>query len=197
MSASITEHTTDPAVRVGRPAVSAFVAIAFGAAVAVGLGVYGRVHDPAGQETVSLFFKDTLAFKSWSTTAALVLAVFQLVSAARIYGRFPFPRSMPAWYGDVHRLSGTLAFVCTLPVAFHCLWSLGFATDWSSPRPVVHSIAGCFFFGLFATKVLAVRSRSLPGWMLPATGGLVFTVLVVLWATSSYWYFTTKGFPQG
>jgi hypothetical protein len=37
-----------------------------------------------------------------------------------------FPRVRPAWLGTAHRLTGTLAFLLTLPVAYHCLWALGF-----------------------------------------------------------------------
>ncbi|HEV8296578.1 MAG TPA: DUF6529 family protein [Acidimicrobiales bacterium] len=173
-----------------------FVPFAVAAVVAVTLGSYGRVHDPAGQETITLFFTRTLNFKAWATTVALALAVFQIASAARLYGRFPYPRAMPAWYGQAHRLSGTLAFACTLPVAFHCLWSLGFQDDLGNLRTFVHSVAGCFFFGIFAAKVLTVRARSMPGWALPLIGSLVFTALVVLWSTSSLWFFRHQGFPS-
>ncbi|TML15018.1 MAG: hypothetical protein E6G39_07460 [Actinobacteria bacterium] len=162
--------------------VRAVVPLAVGAAVAIAIGTYGRVHDPAGRNTITLFFKDTLTFKAWTTTVAFALVIFQVVSAARIYGRLKFPKSMPAWYGDAHRLSGTLAFALTLPV---------------NPRTVIHSVAGCFFFGLFTAKVLSVRSHKLPGWMLPVIGSLTFAALAILWATSSLWFFTNKGFPQG
>ena len=74
----------------------------------------------------------------------------------------------PSWVGPTHRLCGTLALLVTLPVAYHCLWSLGFQTD--STRRYVHSVMGCVFYGAFATKVLCVRSARLPGWALPAVG---------------------------
>ena len=35
-----------------------------------------------------------------------------------------------------------------------------------------------------------VRSRRMPGWALPVVGGVLFTVLVLAWATSSLWFFT-------
>jgi hypothetical protein len=53
-------------------------ALLLGGGVAVAVGVYGSVHDPAGQQTVSLFFSNTLSFKAWTTTAILLLALFQL-----------------------------------------------------------------------------------------------------------------------
>jgi len=189
---------TSTAVGAARPSnAKALLPLGVGAAVAIAIGTYGRVHDPAGQNTVTLFFKDTLSFKAWMTTIALAFGIFQVVSALRIYGRFAYPKSMPGWYVDAHRLSGTLAFALTLPVVFHCLWSLGFATSWDNPRTVIHSVAGCCFFGLFTAKVFSVRSHKLPGWMLPVVGSLTFTALAILWATSSLWFFTNKGFPQG
>ena len=123
------------------------------------------------------------------------LVIFQVVSAARIYGRLKFPKSMPAWYGDAHRLSGTLAFALTLPVVFHCLWSLGFKSHASQTRVFVHSLLGCFFYGAFATKMVIVRSKDMPSWALPLAGGAVFASLVAIWFTSSFWFFRHIGFP--
>ena len=59
---------------------------------------------------------------------------------------------------------------------------------------LVHGLLGCFFFGALAAKVLVVRSRRMPVWALPVIGGTVFTVLVLVWATSALWFFTTQGF---
>ena len=165
-----------------------------GAAVALALGVYGHVHDPTGQSIFSLVFTKTINMKTWFATAALTLAFFQLYSGLRIYGRVAFPGTMPSWFGAAHRGSGTLAFLITVPVAYHCLWALGFQ-DYST-RVLIHSIAGCFFIGAFAAKVVCVELRSLPGYALPIAGGLVFTGLVVIWLTSALWFFQTFGFPQ-
>ena len=60
---------------------------------------------------------------------------------------------------------------------------------------LVHSLAGCFFYGIFVTKILAVRVHGLPGWTLPVVGGAVFTALVVVFLTSSVWFFTDR--PAG
>lgn len=165
--------------------VGVFVA---GAATAVLLGAYGRVHDPTGETALTAFFSGQLQFKVWAATLAVLFAVAQLVSAGRLYGRFRTPA--PPWLGDVHRLTGTLAFLCTLPVAYHCLWSIGFDIDPGVNRVFIHSIAGCLFYGAFVVKVSAVRVGRL-GWLLPFVGGTVFTLLVVLWFTSSFWFFTT------
>jgi hypothetical protein len=169
-------------------------AIAFlvGAAVAVFLGAYGRTHDPTGDTFTELFFESQIAMKAWLATVAVLCAVVQVLTALRIYGRLG-QSAAPPWLGDVHRLSGTLAFIFSLPVAYHCLWSIGFNADAGFDRVFIHSIAGCLFYGAFAAKVLVVRMRGLPGWALPVAGALVFTGLVLAWMTSAFWFFDTQG----
>jgi len=92
----------------------------------------------------------------------------------------------------VHRWSGRLAFVCTLPVFFHCVTILGFQTP--DARVAIHSIVGTFLYGVFVAKVLIVRDRSLPSRALPTAGLTLASLLLVLWLTSSLWYFTTVRF---
>jgi hypothetical protein len=164
-----------------------------GAAVAVALGAYAGAHEPTNETTYTLWFTGTINLKVWFATAALLLGGVQLVTALRLYGRIGRPRELPPWYGDLHRLSGTLAFALSLPVAYHCLWALGWQTD--DTRSVLHSLFGCFFYGAFATKVLVVRAKGLPGWALPLAGGTVLTALVAVWLSSSLWFFTTQDFP--
>ncbi|HSK95039.1 MAG TPA: DUF6529 family protein [Euzebyales bacterium] len=173
----------------GRPL--AMLALA-GAAVALSLGAYARLHAPARRETLQLAFSGTLPFKAWTTTLILALALFQLLSALRLYGRLRPGRPAPAWLGHAHRLSGTLAFAASLPVAFHCLWSIGLSPV-ADARAAAHTILGCTFYGAVVVKVGAVRSGRLHAWALPVAGGVVFTALVGLWLTSSLWFFTTVG----
>jgi hypothetical protein len=165
-----------------------------GAAVALGLGVYGNSHDPTGESIFSLVFTKTINMKAWFATAAVTLGLFQVVSALRIYGKLRVPREMPGWLPLAHRLSGTAAFLIAIPVAYHCLWALGFQ-DYST-RVLVHSLAGCFFFGAFAAKVVVVEWKSLPRFALPVAGGLLFSALVVIWYTSALWFFREFGFPS-
>jgi hypothetical protein len=172
-----------------------------GAAVAILLGVYANEHTPTREKPYSLFFTDTIQLKVWFAAVAALLAVVQVLLALRMYEKIHVPRTAPAWLGDAHRLVGVVAFALTLPVAYHCLWSLGFqsvdmAGD-ASTRVLIHSITGCFFYGAFVTKVLCVRVNGLPGWTLPVVGGLVFSALMVLFVTSSLWYITDRpaGFP--
>jgi len=168
------------------------VAFLVGAAVSIFLGVYGRTHDPTGDTVTELFFNSQINMKAWFATAAVLLVVVQVVSALRIYGKIG-EGNAPAWLGDLHRLSGTAAFIFSLPVAYHCLWSIGFNADLGWDRVFIHSVAGCLFYGAFTAKVLIVRMRGLPGWALPLAGALVFTGLVVAWLTSAFWFFDTQG----
>lgn len=164
-----------------------------GAGVAVALGVYGNVHDPTGRSLVTLFFSATINLKVWFATGAFALGGFQLYTALRIYGRIG-SEPAPTWMGSAHRISGTAAFLLTIPVAYHCLWALGFTAD-AGTRVLAHSLFGCLFYGAFVAKVLTVRSSDTPRWMLPVLGGTVFTLLVLLWLTSSFWFFTNVEFP--
>ncbi len=77
------------------------------------------------------FFTDTLQMKTWLVTAAVVLACGQLLTAARIYELLHFPPK-GRFYHSVHRWPGRDAIVFTLPVAYHCVFLLGFGTR--SPR---------------------------------------------------------------
>ncbi|HUV11234.1 MAG TPA: DUF6529 family protein [Acidimicrobiia bacterium] len=165
----------------------------WGAAVSVALGVYANSHTPTGEKPYTLFFSDTIQLKVWFATAAFVLACLQILLAMRLYGKLRWPREAPAWLGDAHRLTGTVAFVLSLPVAYHCLWSLGYQS--TTTRVVIHSIVGCVFYGAFVAKVLSVRISRLPGWTLPVVGGLVFASLVAIFLTSSVWFFTDR--PAG
>ena len=81
----------------------------------------------------------------------------------------------------------------SLPVAAHCL--LAYGVQLGDLRVAVHSLAGCFFYGAFAAKVLVVRSRRLPGWALPVAGGLLVSLIVVMWYSSALWYFNGARLP--
>jgi hypothetical protein len=143
-------------------------------------------------DIITAVFSSTIAAKAWFATAALAFAVVQVVTAARIYGRLHFLPARGRGIARVHRWSGRLAFLCTLPVFFHCVTILGFKTP--DARVAVHAIVGTFFYGVFAAKVLIVRDHSLPSWALPTAGLTLASMLLVLWLTSSLWYFTNVRF---
>jgi hypothetical protein len=91
----------------------------------------------------------------------------------------------------VHRWSGRAAVVVSLPVAAHCLYALGF--QGYDTRVLAHSLLGCFFYGIFVCKMLALSREHRPGWLVPVLGGAVFTGLTGLWLTSALWFFTENG----
>src|SRR4051794_15674976 len=180
------------AATAARPAsVKLLVAAAAGAAVALALGVYGHVHDPSQQLVFTLFFQSTIAMKVWVGTVAVAFGVVQVATALWLYGKLPWQPA--AWTGIVHRISGRLAFLLSLPVAYHCLWSLGFQD--TNGRVLAHSLLGCAFYGAFTTKVTIVRSKGLPGVALPIAGGLTFALLVAVWFTSAFWFIGEQGWP--
>lgn len=165
------------------------VAVVLGVGVSVALGVYARLHEPTGYALEIPGFSHGMVAKSWLTSAAMLLGVVQVVTAAGLWGRLGL-RGRP-WVGAVHRWAGRLALLLVVPVAAHCLYALGFSD--ATPRVLVHSLLGCLFFGAFATKMTALRSRTLPGWALPLLGGVVFAMLAGLWLSSALWFFATFG----
>jgi hypothetical protein len=178
--------TADPTIRLLSLAL-------VGAAVSVALGVYGRLHDPTFKAITTLgIFSTVLTMKVWLATIVFALALVQLITALMIFGKLRLGAvGTPRWASPTHRWSGRIAFLLSIPVAYHCLWSLGFQSN--TTRVVLHSLLGCFFYGVFVTKMLVLHAKRLPGWALPWVGGLTFTALVSIWLTSSLWFFTTIG----
>jgi uncharacterized protein DUF6529 len=179
-----------PAARRTGGLVGLIAVFGLGSLAAVGLGVYGRLHEPTFVALNVAGFSSGTAAKAWLATIAFLLALVQLGSALLMYGRIP-RISAPSWTGALHRWSGRVAVLVTVPVAVHCLYALGFQTG--STRVLVHSLFGCFFYGAFVAKMLILNKRDAPGWTLPVLGGAVFTGLVALWSTSSAWFFGTSG----
>jgi len=171
------------------------VGLLLGAGVSVALGVYGRVHVPTYEGLPSFGFSSTATFKAWVGSVVLALASAQAVTALWLYGRLPGVTGAPRWLGRVHRTTGFVAFGLSLPVAAYCLYGFGFAPAPLSPRTLVHSIAGCAFYGAYGAKMLGLRMRGLPSWALPVLGGTVMALLVTIWLTAALWFFTRSGLP--
>jgi hypothetical protein len=182
-----------PAVAPPRSRAPLALILLAGAAVAVAVGVYARVHRPASRPLFLLGFSGMLQLKSWLATAALVLVVVQVMTALWMWGRLPGVGPAPAWLGGMHRWSGSVAFVLTLPVAVHYVWSLGFVT--TTPRVLAHGLLGCAFYGAYASKMLGLRVRGLPARAVPVLGGSVFTLFLLVCTTSAAWFFTRSGVP--
>jgi len=171
--------------------VAPLLALAAGAAVAVVLGVYGRTHEPTYDSIWTFGFDSMIQMKVWLALAVGVLALAQLTGAAWMYSRLP----SPSWLGIAHRTEGWLTVAVSLPVAYHCLWSLGFQ-DYDS-RVLAHSLLGCSVYGALVVKVFAVHSKGRSRWLLPAAGGLLFTLFIGVVLTSAVWYVQANGLPSG
>ena len=120
-------------------------------------------HHPRSKGYFRLFFSDPLHLKAGFATAAVVLACFQLLTAAWIFRKLPWKK--PAWVNLAHRWSGRLAFAFTLPVAYHCIFKLGFRSP--TTRVLAHSLLGCAVYGAFGAKVTIVRVHRFPRPVLP------------------------------
>jgi mono/diheme cytochrome c family protein len=142
-------------------------------------------HEPRSKGYFQLFFSDPIHLKAGFATAVIVLACFQLFTAAWIFRKLPWRK--PAWVNPVHRWSGLGAFVLSLPVAYHCIFKLGFRDP--STRVFAHSLLGCAFYGAYAAKVTIVRLHRFPRPVLPVAGGLLFAVLIGAWYTSALWLY--------
>src|ERR1700758_91835 len=60
------------------------------------------------------FFSDTIHMKAWLATGAITLALFQVLSAARLFELFRCGPSGRFW-SRMHRMSGYLTILLTLP----------------------------------------------------------------------------------
>jgi hypothetical protein len=183
-------HGVEPTRTSPRAAAALVGPLIVGCVFAAGLGVYSRLHEPTGLAVNIAGFSSTQSVKVWLTTLAATLGLVQLFSAMAMYGRITRLRGA-AWPGPVHRWSGRLAFFASIPVAMHCLYALGFG-DYNA-RVLVHSVLGCFFYGVFATKMLLLSDERVPSWAVPVIGGLTFTALAGLFVSSALWFFTTFG----
>lgn len=166
------------------------VALAIGALVSIAIGAYGKMHEGTGVAFSLAGFSSGLSAKAWLGSIAFVLAIVQVLSAMAMWGRLP---GFEAGRGTavMHRWSGRIAVLVSLPVAAHCLYALGYQ-DFDT-RVMLHSLLGCFFYGLFVCKMVVLTRKRTPGWALPVIGAAVFTGLVGLWVTSSLWFFSEYG----
>jgi Family of unknown function (DUF6529) len=165
------------------------VPLLVGAAVAIALGAYGRLHEPTGLAVSVAGFSGIGYVKARLATATMLFGLLQLGSAMAMHGRVVV--RPPTWIGAMHRWSGRIAVLVSVPVAVQCLYALGFQSG--STRVWVHSILGCLFYGAFTTKMLSLSRPGAPRWAMPLLGGLVFAGLVGLWLTSALWLFSARG----
>src|SRR4051812_37959526 len=108
------------------PVVGLIVPALVGCAVSAAIGAYAGAHHPAGVAVNVAGFGSPQTVKVWLTTAATALAVIQLLSALVMWGKIKVPND--AYVPALHRWSGRIAFILTVPVAMHCLYAFGFQT---------------------------------------------------------------------
>jgi hypothetical protein len=165
------------------------------AGVVVAVYVAGRVQtvDPA----FSLFGRRYLAAVSLKAVLASFvagIAVIQVLLALWMYRKLPLAGRPPRAVRRTHRVLGLGLFALTVPIALHCL--IAYGVQLTSVRVAVHSLAGCFLYGAFAAKILLVRTRRLPGWVIPAVGGMLAVLVGVLWYSSALWYYNGYQLPH-
>lgn len=165
------------------------VPLLVGALVAIALGAYGRLHHPSGS-AISIAGFSTLSYaKAWLATLAALFGVIQLFTGMTLNGRLL--ASPPRWAAGLHRWSGRIAVLVSVPVAVACLYALGFQS--ASTRVWLHSLLGCLFYGAFTAKMLSLSRPGTPRWAVPLLGGVVFTGLIGVWLTSAVWLFSRQG----
>jgi hypothetical protein len=172
----------------GRRSAGGTVALVLGAAVAVAVAIWvtGRHHSPQyGTGLFGAHGTDAVDLKARLGSALFGLALVQLVLALWMYHRLPGLAAAPRPVRTGHRVLGLVAFLLSLPIAYHCVRTYGVET--TTTRVFLHSVAGCVLYGAFVAKVLVVRSRRLPGWMLPVTGSVLVCAVGVLWYTGALW----------
>lgn len=165
------------------------------AGVAIALYVAGRLH--TANPAFSLFGRQYLAavsLKALLASVVLGLAALQILLALWMYRKLPQAGPPPRPVRRAHRAAGFALFAVSLPVAVHCL--IAYGVQLTSARVAVHGLAGCFFYGAFVAKVLLVRTRRLPGWVLPAAGGTLAGVVAVLWYSSALWFYNGYQLPH-
>ena len=107
-------------------------------------------------EVMTAVFSAPIAGKAWLATGAAFFALVQVTTAARIFGKLQnVIRLRHETVKRIHRWSGRLVFLLTLPVIFHCVFILGFQTP--NARVAVHCVAGSFVYGVFAVTGFHVQ----------------------------------------
>ena len=144
-------------------------------------------------DLVETVFSTAIAGKAWLATGAFVLAIVQVLTASRMWGKLQglVPLSFTT-SRRIHRWSGRIALLLTLPVFFHCVTILGFRTPTRGSRSTRSPARSCT--GSLAAKLLVIRWKGYPHWVLPVLGGSLAAMLATLWLTSSFWYFTNVRF---
>lgn len=155
------------------------------AIVAMTIGLVARaMREPYQAADLHAFVSDPFRTRVCLSTVAVLLAMGQLLSASRIRQVLRLPPE-GRLSGLVRRRSGRAAVLVTLPVAYHCIFLLGFGIY--EGRTYAYSLLGSLVYGTVLGKVFLVRSSGFRGWALPVAWGALFSILLGLWFLSSFW----------
>lgn len=157
---------------------------AVGAATALSLGIYAAAHEPTGRDFVVTGFASVAGWKSAFASVTMALVIVQVSLGLRLTGRVGPRVAPPPWAHDLHRLVGTVAFGISIPVAFHCIWAVGYQS--SDSRLAVHSLFGCVAYGSYVAKIMTARTADRPQWALPAAGSLLGIMMLTVWWSSAF-----------
>ena len=98
--------TSEAQHRVAAERPAAAWVVVLGAVVAVALGTYAKVHQPAGRPLATFGFSGMLQMKAWLSTARSVLLLVQLDHRAVDVGAAARrSAARPAWVPPLHRWS--------------------------------------------------------------------------------------------
>jgi hypothetical protein len=123
-----------------------------------------------------------LAWKVVAATIVFMLAGLQVAMAARFWTVTTFPPMSATAAARVHRVSGRVALLLAVLVAFSCL--VGPAGPMSPTRVALHSVFGTLVFVLLVVKFSILKLVRGGDRLLPATGIALFFTFAAIWATS-------------
>jgi len=155
-------------------------------AVALAIWFVARHHTPDSNSGLfGAHYTQAVDLKARLGSALWCLALIQFGLALWMYGRLPGVQAAPRPVHTGHRVVGLIAFLLSVPIAYHCVVTYGVET--TNARVAIHSVCGCVLYGAFVVKVLVVRSRALSGWLLPLAGSVLVCAIGLLWYTAALW----------
>ena len=113
-------------------------------------------------------------------SAALALAVYQLVLITVGYGKVRPPFLSPGPASFAHRATGDAIVVILAFVAVTCVSVYGFEDD-----AALHIAAALGLLAVLTVKIVVVRWWHSMSRFLPVLGGSVWVLLAVTWITSA------------
>ena len=169
--------------------------LACGAAAAAAIGAYSVIHEPTGRDFVLYGFESSASWKNTLTLVVAVLLVAQAALGVKLAQMFGLGATSRLWLWDLRRLLATLAVGLSLPVAFHCVWVLGFQSD--SPLNTLHSILGCVAYGCVVAALWGDRGNraAAPTGSWTRAVGATRYIVGVGAATAVVMLFTLQGAP--